>query len=64
MFEGTSPLYIKVGQIFGLPKNGSWTLVDAHHLFFCGPLIRARTGSFEDVRKLFDLLVEVGHMPK
>ena len=26
---GTSPLYIKVGQISGLWKNGSWVLVDA-----------------------------------
>ena len=64
MFGGTSALYMKVGQIFGLPKNGSWTLVDAHHLFFCGSLIRACTGSFGDVPKFFDLLVEVGHMTK
>ena len=27
---GTSPLYIKVGQISELSKNGSWVLVDAH----------------------------------
>ena len=26
---GTSPLYIKVGQISELSKNGSWVLVDA-----------------------------------
>ena len=26
---GTSPLYIKVGQILELSKNGSWVLVDA-----------------------------------
>ena len=31
---GTSPLYIKVGQILGLSKNGSWDLVDAHRFFF------------------------------
>ena len=31
---GTSPLYIKVGQILGLSENGSWVLVDAH-VFFC-----------------------------
>ena len=30
---GTSPLYIKVGQILGLSKNGSWDLVDAHRVF-------------------------------
>ena len=64
MFEGTSPLYMKVGLIFGLPKNGSWTLVDARQLFFCGSLIRAHTGSFGDVPKFFELLVEVGHMTK
>ena len=33
-------------------------------LFFCGSLIRADTGSFEDVQKCFDLLVEVGYMTK
>ena len=32
--------------------------------FFCGSLIRAHTGSFEDVLKCFDLLVKVGHMTK
>ena len=31
---GTSPLYIKVGQILGLSKNGSWNLVDAHRFLF------------------------------
>ena len=30
MCAGTSPLYIKVGQISGLSENGSWVLVDAH----------------------------------
>ena len=63
MFEGTSPLYMKVGQILRLSKNGSWALVDACP-FFCGSLIRADRGSFENVRKHFDLLVEVGHMTK
>ena len=33
---GTSPLYIKVGQILGLSKNGSWVLVDACMFFFVG----------------------------
>ena len=64
MFEGTSPLYMKVGQIVRLSENGSWALVDARHFFFCGSLIRADTGSFENVRKCFGLLVEVGHMTK
>ena len=64
VFEGTSSLYIKVGQIFRMSKNGSWALVDARHFFFCGSLIRAHTGSFEDVQKCFDLLVKVGHMTK
>ena len=32
--------------------------------FFGGPLIRVCTGSFGDVPKFFDLLVEVGHMTK
>ena len=32
---GTSPLYIKVGQILELSKNGSWVLVDARRFFFC-----------------------------
>ena len=31
---GTSPLYIKVGQILWLSKNGSWDLVDARRFFF------------------------------
>ena len=34
--RGTSPLYIKVGQISGLSKNGSWVLVDACRFFFVG----------------------------
>ena len=33
---GTSPLYIKVGQISLLSKNGSWVLVDARRFFFVG----------------------------
>ena len=35
-FFHISPLYIKVGQILGLSKNGSWVLVDAHRFFFMG----------------------------
>ena len=31
---GTSPLYIKVGQILGLSKNGLRALVDACRFFF------------------------------
>ena len=34
MCAGTSPLYIKVGQILELSKNGSWDLVDARRFFF------------------------------
>ena len=30
---GTSPLYIKVGQILELSENGSWVLVDALGFF-------------------------------
>ena len=63
VFEGTSPLYMKVGQILRLSENGSWALVDACH-FFCRSLIRADTRSFKNVWKYFDLLVEVGHMTK
>ena len=63
VFKGTSPLYMKVGQILRLSKNGSWAPVDAQH-FFCRSWIRAHTGSFGDVPKLFGLLVEVGHMTK
>ena len=33
---GTSPLYIKVGQILELSGNGSWVLVDARRFFFVG----------------------------
>ena len=36
VFEGTSPLYMKVGQILRLSENGSWALVDAQHFFFVG----------------------------
>ena len=31
--EGTSPLYMKVGQILRLSENGSWALVDACPFF-------------------------------
>ena len=40
---------IKLGQIFGSSKDGSWFLVDAHKLFFFDLLIRACTGSFANV---------------
>ena len=36
VYPGTSPLYIKVGQIVGLSENGSWVLVDARRVFFMG----------------------------
>ena len=44
---GTSPLYIKVGQISELSKNGSWVLVDACRFFFCRSWIRAWGGRFK-----------------
>ena len=44
---GTSPLYIKVGQISELSKNGSWVLVDARRFFFCRSRIRAQRGRFK-----------------
>ena len=64
VFLHISPLYIKVGQILGLSKNGSWVLVDAHRFFFYGSRIRACTGSFGYVPKYFGLLKEVGHIAK
>ena len=33
---GTSPLYIKVGQILELSRNGSWVLADACRFYFVG----------------------------
>ena len=36
VYAGTSPLYIKVGQIWRLSKNESWVLVDACRYFFVG----------------------------
>ena len=36
VFLHISPLYIKVGQILGVVKNGSLVLVDAHRFFFMG----------------------------
>ena len=32
--EGATLENIKLGQIFGTSKNGSWVLVDAHNFFF------------------------------
>ena len=49
VFGGATLENIKLGQIFGSSKNGSWALVDAHNLFFFDLLIRARTGSFANV---------------
>ena len=49
MFGGATLENIKLGQIFGSSKNGSWALVDARNFFFFDLLIRARTGSFADV---------------
>ena len=46
MYPGTSPLYIKVGQISGLSKNGSWALVDARNFFFFDLLIKSMHRKF------------------
>ena len=42
---------IKLGQIFGSSKNGSWALVDARNFFFLIYEFRACTGNFGDVPK-------------
>ena len=34
VLPGTTLENIKLGQIFGSSKNGSWALVDAHNFFF------------------------------
>ena len=34
VFTGANLENIKLGQIFGSSKNGSWALVDAHNFFF------------------------------
>ena len=36
MFGGANLENIKLGQIFGSSKNGSWALVDACNFFFVG----------------------------
>ena len=48
MLPGVNLENIKLGQIFGSSKNGSWALVDARNFFF-DLLIRAHTGSFANV---------------
>ena len=45
---------IKLGQIFGSWKNGSWALVDACNFFF-DLLIRAWPGSFANVFRVANL---------
>ena len=49
VFGGVTLENIKLGQIFGSSKNGSWALVDACNFFFFDLLIRACTGSFANV---------------
>ena len=49
VLRGTTLENIKLGQIFGSSKNGSWALVDACNIFFLDLLIRACTGSFANV---------------
>ena len=34
VWTGVTLENIKLGQIFGSPKNGSWALVDARNFFF------------------------------
>ena len=46
VLRGTQFKNIKLGQIFGLSKNGSWALVDARNFFFLIYELRACTGSF------------------
>ena len=48
VYGGATFENIKLGQIFGSSKNGSWALVDARN-FFLNLLIRAHTGSFANV---------------
>ena len=48
MCEGATVKNIKLGQIFGTSKNGSWALVDACNSF-SDLLITAHTGSFANV---------------
>ena len=36
VYPGTSPLYMKVGQMLRLSENGSWALVDTCPFFFVG----------------------------
>ena len=62
-FAHFSPIY-KSRSNFGVVKNGSWILVNAHRFFFYGSWIRACTGSFGDVPKYFGLLKELGHIAK
>ena len=62
-FAHFSPIY-KSRSNFGVVKNGSWVLVDAHRFSFYGSWIRACTGSFGDVPKYFVLLKEVAHIAK
>ena len=48
MCGGATLKNMKLSQIFGSSKNGSWALVDACSFFF-DLLIRAHTGNFANV---------------
>ena len=64
---GTSPLYIKVGQIVGLSKNRSWVLVDARRYFFVGHDLQHAQEALEMCQNAnlgFDLLEEIGDIAK
>ena len=45
--EGTSPLYMKVGQILRLSENGSWALVDARPFFFVDQELEQTQGALK-----------------
>ena len=49
VYRGVNLEDIKLGQIFGSSKDGSWALVDARNFGFFDLLIRAHTGSFANV---------------
>ena len=57
-------MYIKVGQIFGVSKNGSWALVDTCNTFFVGHELEHAEEGLEMCQKVHlgsDLLEGVGH---
>ena len=59
-----SPPIYKSRSNFGVVKNGSWVLVDAHRFFFMGHELEHGQEALGDVPKYFGLLKEVGHIAK